>query len=286
MDSVNPAVLVMVCMVCVIVGGAAVLLVIKYYREHPGGSGGSGGSDGGMVLRRGPSSSSSGGSVAMRLGDFGSIDDSLVFPKGKAEEIQNITDLGNGTFQFLLRHRGSWYDGDRDGRNNAKGLNKSRAEATGPGKSHQVANETWEYGTTFSAAKDFIPSSGFCNIFQLFPVAWLRITGLSGDTLSGALYHNTSDNDFSQSPPVREFKVKRGEWISFVIRAKVHASSGELTMSVGGDAFKGKTGFRLFSNKRKDFGSKFGLYMSTTSATKQPLNDSTVWHRNVWARKV
>ena len=282
-------------MVCIIVAVVVVVLVVKNNRERAltpeeaaagGGKGTRSLADGMPAAPAGPAPPSD-AIVGRKLSDFYSVDDSEVYPKKApgSSEIVNITDVGNGTFQFLLRHRGSWYDGDRDGVNNAAGKAKSRAEVVAPGKSHQVEGETWEYGTTFCAAKDFIPSRGFCNIFQLFPVAWIQLKGLTGDTISGGLYYTGSDNDFVAAGPVRSFTFKRGEWVSFVLRAKVHQSSGELMLSINGDAYQGKRGFRLFSKKRKDFGSKWGLYTSTASVTSQPLNDSKVWHRNIWMRK-
>ena len=282
-------------MVCVVAAVVAVILVIKYNREHPGDAqadpqGSPPRNDTRAYGGQPPPSSGgappAGAIVGRKLSDFSGVDDSAVFPKGKGPEIVNITDEGNATFKFVLRHRGSWYDGDRDGTNNRAGLNKSRAEVVAPGKSHQVEGETWEYGTTFCVAKDFIPSSGFCNLFQLFPVAWMQLKGLTGDTLSGGLYYTSNDNDFAAAGPARSFTFKRGEWVSFVIRAKVHKTAGELLLSINGDAYQGKRGFRLYSAKRKDFGSKWGLYTSTTSATSQPLNDSIAWHRNIWMRKL
>ena len=226
--------------------------------------------------------------VARSLRDFEEADDSRVWTRGKGSEIVNITHQGDGLFQFLLRHRGQWYDGDRDGENNAKGLNKSRAEVNGlKGMERgQVYGETWEYGTSVCFAKDFVPSRGWCNIVQVFPVAWINLTGLSGDEITGGLYHTGSDTDFVQTGPVRTFTVKRGEWLTFSVRAKVHKTAGELLMSVNGDAYRGKRNFRLYSDKRPDFGGKWGLYISTESVERKPMKDALMWHRNIWMRRV
>ena len=218
------------------------------------------------------------------------VDDSEVWPKGKGSEIVNITDQGNGLFQFLLRHRGDWYDGDRDGKNNAEGKTKSRAELAGLKgagvERAQAYGETWEYGTSVCFAKDFVPSRGWCDIFQIFPVAWINLTGLDGDEIIGGLYYTASDDDFSQAGPVRTFRIKRGEWLTFSVRAKVHETDGELLLSINGDAYQGKRNFRLYSSKRPDFDGKWGLYTSTESVERRPMKDALMWHRNIWMRQV
>lgn len=63
-------------------------------------------------------------------------------------------------------------------------------------------------------------------------MAWVNITALDGDTLTGGLYYTASDDRFAAKGPVRTFTIKRGTWVSIAVRAKVHKTDGELTMSV------------------------------------------------------
>ena len=237
----------------------------------------------------GPASSDSapgGAIVARSLNDFKGVDDSKVFPPNKGhEEIVNITDKGQGIFEFYLRHRGSWYDGDRDLKWNSQGYDKSRAEVSQLGSNTQKVGETWEYGTTFKVDKDFSPATGFCNLIQLFPISWLQLIKIGGDTITGSLKYTKTMNGFHPHASARDFTFKRNEWVSVVIRLKVHATDGECAISVNGDEFKGVRGRILKSDKA--YGAKWGLYMSATKDVNgKPLGDSKVWHSNVWVRKV
>lgn len=260
-----------------------VALVVVLVATSQGGDDGAGAGAGGDAPNvRIPDRASVGRSTA----DFKSVNDSLVFPPNKAEEIKNITDVGNGVMQFVLRHRGSWYDGDRDLQNNQKGLDKSRAEVSGLSKEYQQVGETWEYGTSFKVASDFVPSMGYCNVMQQFPMSWVMLTRLKGDTITGGLYYTKGYDSFSPHESVRDFTFRRGEWVSLVVRLKLHDSDGECQLSVNGDEFRGVRGVRM-ANYRRTTSAHWGIYGSATKDVNgQALGDWTVWHKNIWMRKV
>jgi hypothetical protein len=225
----------------------------------------------------------SGAIVARSLRDFRSVDNSLVFPRGAAPEIQNITDEGNGMFRFFLRHRGAWYDGDRDLRWNDRGHDKSRAEVSGLKGLVQRQGETWEYGTTFKVDTKFMPSAGYCDVMQQHALSWVGLTQIKGDVITGGLYY-TRDL-FKTNFRARQFSFRRGEWVTLVVRLRVHPTNGECVMSVNGDEFQGHRG-KIYKPDR-DFGGKWGIYGSgTKDVTRKPLGDSLVWHKNIWMRKV
>ena len=230
----------------------------------------------------------SGAIVGRSVKDFGGVNNSEVYPKGKGTEIENITDVGGGVMQFLLRNRGVWYDGDRDLRNNYKGLGKARAEVSGLGKTNQVAGETWEYGTTVKLDTNFRPMSGFCNIMQQAQISFVRLTQLKGNVVTGGLYYvtNPAEGEFHPQRLAREFTVNRGDWITLVVRVKVHQSDGECTLSVNGDSFKGARGVKMIKNKPY-YSGNWGLYGSVTKDVNgKPLGDNVVWHKDIWLRKV
>lgn len=226
--------------------------------------------------------------VGRSVNDFSGVNNSEVYPKGKGTEIVNITDVGDGVMQFLLRNRGDWYDGDRDLRNNNKGLGKARAEVSGLGKTNQVAGETWEYGTTVKLDANFRPMSGFCNIMQQAQISFVRLTKLKGNVVTGGLYYvtNRAEGEFHPQQLAREFTVNRGDWITLVVRVKVHQSDGECTLSVNGDNFKGARGVQMIKNKPY-YSGNWGLYGSVTKDVNgKPLGDNVVWHKDIWLRKV
>lgn len=248
------------------------------------------------------------GAKAVRsLGDFKNVDDSLVFPRGAAPEIKNITQDPDGSFRFVLRHRGNpwskvnpggtrgaWYDGDRnlewnEGKRDGKYHDKSRAEVSGALGLSQKYGETWEYATTFKVDNEFAPSKGYCNVMQpIVHVCWLGLTGLKGDIVSASLDYSKAVRGFSPSATARSFTFRRGEWVSVVVRIKIHDSQGSLELSINGDPFQGVRGVKMSNEDAKgEFGCKWGIYGSaTTDVNKQPLGDWTVWHRNVWLRTV
>lgn len=245
--------------------------------------------------------------VARKLGDFENVDNSLVFPRGAGPEIRNITDEGNGVFKFCLRHRGNpwsplnpkgekgaWYDGDRDlqwneGKRDGKYHDKSRAEVSvlhgnGTKKNPSLAvGDEWEIATTVRLAPDFMPARGYCNIMQpVFDQSFLTLTGVQGDSVIAELTLFT-DGIGSPTKIARTFKIPRGEWTSIRIRVKF-ASKGFYKCSVNGDEFRG---IELnTTNGRQPFGPKWGLYgTATTGVNNKPLNDSIVWHKDVYIHK-
>ena len=247
----------------------------------------------------------SGSIVAESLKDFGKngrgVDNSLVFPRGAAPEIVNITQLAPRHFKFVLRHRGNpwtplnprgtkgaWYDGDRDlqwneGKRDGKYHDKSRAEVSGLTVVTKLG-DTWDIATTVKLDKNFVPSEVYCNIMQpVFDGSFLSLTGIKGNVVTGSLFV-FPDGIGSGIKTARDIAIPRGEWVSIVVRVKF-AKDGFYQMSVNGDAFKG---IKLDTPKaRIPWGSKWGLYCTaTTDVTGKPMVDSIVEHKNIYMRKV
>ena len=246
----------------------------------------------------------SGSIVAETLKDFSKgkgVDDSLVFPRGAAPEIVNITQIAPRHFKFVLRHRGNpwspynprgtkgaWYDGDRDlswneGKRDGKYHDKSRAEVSGlPAK---ISNgETWEIATTVKLDKNFVPSRSYCNLMQpVFDGSFLSLTGIKGDNVTGSLFV-FPDGIGSGIKTARDISIPREQWVSIVVRVKF-AKDGFYQMSINGDAFKG---INLDTTKaRFPYSNKWGLYCTaTTDVNGNPMNDSIVEHKNIYMRKV
>lgn len=247
--------------------------------------------------------------VAETLADFGrgGVDNSLVFPRGAAPEIDNITQVAPRHFRFELRMRGNpwspfntkgtkgaWYDGDRDlewneGKRDKKYHDKSRAEVNGLTKKFKVEmknNETWDIATTVKLDANFVPSKSYCNIMQpVFDQSFLSLTGVNGDDVTANLFVFTNGIG-SKIQTARTFTIKRGVWTSIIVRVKF-GTSGKYEVSVNGDPFKGislDTG-KLFAER--GVGNKWGLYAtSTTSVQGKPMKDLIVEHKNIYVRKV
>ena len=239
--------------------------------------------------------------VAENLKDFGSVDDSLVFPRGAGPEIKNITQIAPRTFNFVLRHRGNpwsplnpkgvkgaWYDGDRDlkwneGKKDGKYHDKSRAEVTGLRTPKFEVGHTWDIATTVRLDPAFSPSRGYCNLVQpVFDQSFLTLKKIKGDAVTAELTVFTNGIG-SPVKVARSFVITRGQWTPIVVRVKF-AKDGFYQCSVNGDAFQGVN--MNTTNGRQPFGPKFGLYMTATSdVNRQPLGDSIVQHTNIYCRR-
>lgn len=246
--------------------------------------------------------------VADNLADFGKgrgIDKSLVFPRGAAPEIDNITQIAKGHFRFELRMRGdpwsphnprgkkgAWYDGDRDlkwneGRRDGEYHDKSRAEVhdlfrdTPRGPDMKVG-QTWDIATTVKLDNNFVPSDSYCNIMQpVFDQSFLNLTGIKGDDITAQLMVFTNGIG-SQIKIARTFTIRRGVWTSIIVRVKF-SKDGKYEVSVDGDAFKG---IGVDTSKQVG-GSKWGLYSrATTNVLGKPMKDLIVEHRDIYVCKV
>lgn len=245
--------------------------------------------------------------VARTLSDFKSVDNSLVFPRGAAPEVDNITEVAPGTFNFLLRHRGNpwsplnpegtrgaWYDGDRDldwneGRRDGRYHDKSRAEVTdlhGVGRKIDALRlgTTWDIVTTVRLDPAFVPSVGYCNIMQpVFDQSFLTLTGLVGNEVTANLNVFT-DGIGSRIRTVRAFPIRRGRWTQVTVRVRF-GRDGSYQCSVDGDPF---VGIKLDTTRgRTPFNAKWGLYCTaTTDVLGRPMGDSVVQHRSIALRQV
>ena len=249
--------------------------------------------------------------VAETLADFGKggVDNSLVFPRGAAPEIQNITQVAPRHFRFELRMRGNpwsphnpggtkgaWYDGDRDlewneGKRDGRYHDKSRAEVhdlfrNTPKEPIMKRGDTWDIATTVKLDKAFVPSRMYTCIAQpALDQSFVSLTGIKGDDVTGALFV-FADGIGSAIKVARTFTIKRGEWTSIVVRVKF-AVKGRYELSVNGDAFQGIDidTSKIFA-KRKP-GSKWGEYCcATTNVLGKPMKDLICEHKNIYVRKV
>ena len=208
------------------------------------------------------------------------------WPRGCMAPIDNISMVQPGHFKFVLRHRGACHDGDRDGKNNAAGMDKSRAEIYGCGRyiTPFEHGSTWLIGTSVRVNADFVPSRGYCNIMQ--PVnhqSFLTISDLQGDTLTAQL-NVFRDGVGTPITTARRFTFRRGEWVALVVKVKF-GRDGYYALSVNGDAFQGaamdtsKTGDRTFP-----VGGNFGIYGNFRGVRGLALTDWVVEHRNMYLK--
>jgi hypothetical protein len=242
--------------------------------------------------------------VAESLRDFNngkSVDNSLVFPRGAAPEITNITQTAPRTFRFELRFRGNpwsplnsggtrgaWYDGDRtlewnEGKRDGKYHDKSRAEVSAlPVK--MSLGETWEIATTVNLDRNFIPSRSYCNIMQpVFDGSFLSLTGLRGNIVTGSLF--VFPNGIGKGiRTARDISIPRQQWVSIRVRVKF-SKDGFYQVSVNGDQFKG---IAVDTTKaRIPWGPKWGLYATaTTNVLGKPMQDLICYHRNIYMKKI
>jgi hypothetical protein len=254
-----------------------------------------------------------GAMVADNLSDFGKgVDDSLVFPRGAAPEIKNVTQVAPRHFRFELRMRGdpwtplnpggtrgAWYDGDRnlewnEGKRDGKYHPKSRAEVNWvlektKFKVPMKNNETWEIATTVKLDPNFVPSRGYCNIMQpVFDQSFLNLTGIKGDDVTADMTVFTNSKIGGPQKVARSFVIKRGVWTSIVLRIKF-GKDGRYDVSVNGDPFKG-IGFdtgKIFASR--GIGMKWGIYSQNKkngSVEGKPMKDLIVEHKNIYVRKV
>lgn len=245
--------------------------------------------------------------VAETLADFG-VDKSLVFPRGAAPEIDNITQVAPRHFRFELRMRGNpwspfnprgtkgaWYDGDRDlewneGKRDGKYHDKSRAEVHNlfrntPKEPIMKMGDTWDIATTVKLDRAFVPSRSYCNLMQpLLDQSFLTLTDIKGDDVTAQLMVFV-DGIGSAIKVARTFTIKREQWTSIVVRVTL-ARNGRYELSLNGDAFKGIEidTSKIFA-KRKP-GAKFGIYgTSTSNVHGKPMKDLIVEHRDMYLRK-
>src|SRR4051812_581089 len=109
-----------------------------------------------------------GGIRATSLASFEGIEEPeiIFYPdKGKfrADDVENITDMGGGIVRMTLRYTREWWDGDRDLETNK---DRQRAEVKGLGP-HQKLGQTFEYDTTWRSNPTFCGADRFCHIFQV-----------------------------------------------------------------------------------------------------------------------
>ena len=249
--------------------------------------------------------------MAETLADFGKggVDNSLVFPRGAAKEIDNITQLGPRHFRFELRMRGdpwspfnpkgtkgAWYDGDRDlewneGKRDGRYHDKSRAEVHDlfrktPREPIMKLGDTWDIATTVKLDKAFVPSRMYTNISQpCLDQSFVSLTGIKGDDVTGALFVFV-DGIGSAIKTARTLTIKREQWTSIVVRVKF-AVKGRYELSVNGDPFQGIDidTSKIFAKRSP--GPKYGLYAcATTNVLGKPMKDLICEHKNIYVRKV
>lgn len=225
--------------------------------------------------------------TATGLSSFDAIEEPLVkyFPatgKFVPDDLVNITDQGGGTFRIFERYNSEWWDGDRDTTNR----DRQRAEVKGLGP-HQHAGETFEYSTTWRTSPGYRGTDRFCHIFQLKGLdgdngAPLVTLSIGTDNRVGVHYWSS---DTRSSIVVREFTWKPATWQTVRIRIRPSLTAdGEVSASVDGDAFQGKTGIKVFRADSTAYRPKWGLYRG--ARTGMAMGDDYIEHRAVSAQKV
>ncbi len=222
--------------------------------------------------------------TAVGLSSFEAIEEPLVkfFPatgKFQPDAFVNITDRGAGTFRFVARFNSDWWDGDRDTENK----DRQRAEVKGLGP-HQKDGDTFVYTTTWRTNPEFRGTAGFCHIFQL-----KAVNGDSGAPLVTLSLHygraTVEANPAGAKIVAREFPWKPGVWQT--VRLRITPSSfltGELQVSVDGDAYQGKTGIALARPGADEYRPKWGLYRR--AAVNAPMGDDFVEHQDITGQNI
>ena len=248
--------------------------------------------------------------VGQSISDF-YYENPSVFPSGAAPGIQNVTQIGPRTFNFVLRHRGNpwtpinpggvrgaWYDGDRSNDWNSgthsgavgEYVDKSRAEFMGfqkLGKYPFHIGDTWLMGTTVRLDPNFVPSSRFTMLMQ--PVAqqsMFKATKLVGNNVTFRIDVH-ADGVHTADTTVREFVITRGVWTSVQIRINFGVR-GSYAVSINGDPFQSLTcnTTRSSISQNNVFFGTWGLYCTaTTDINGNPMKDTSVQHSNIFIVK-
>jgi hypothetical protein len=230
-----------------------------------------------------------GGVRATGLASFEGIEEPeiIFYPdKGRfrADDLQNITDMGGGVVRMTLRYHPDWWDGDRDLETNK---DRQRAEVKGLGP-HQKLGQTFEYDTTWRSNPTFRGADRFCHIFQLkategdkgAPLVTLSIKQGTGD---GCLqYYSGQNKGFVVA---REFKWTPGQWQQVRIRIRTSTGNdGEVTASIDGDDFQGARNLPIYRPDAEDYRPKWGLYRGVNKGMR--LGEDWIEHKDVTARRL
>ena len=219
--------------------------------------------------------------------------DSLVIPRGKAPDIPNIVQVDHGVFKHVLRMGPGWHDGDRD-KTTGRYAVKGRAEMSSLGGGTPMKQgETWLIGSTVMFADNFVPSKGYCHIAQPVLHQSYVTFDLKGDTMVGAFMAvdyggKAGDAMRASHRKIRETSVKRGQWLSWVIKVKF-GRDGYYGVSINGDDFRGIHINTEIGHTRgnqvarvSSFGGTWGLYMIMNG----PPRDCVVYHANPFLKKI
>lgn len=236
--------------------------------------------------------------TATSLSSFGGIEEPQVIyhpatKKFTSDSYKNITDLGGGTFQVLLRYSTSQWDGDRTTSN----TDRQRGEVKTLG-AHQMKGDTFIYTTTWRTNSAFKGSGSFCHITQLKPVngtegssgAPLITTSIFGGTSSAAVRYASASfspaNVFSPKV-VRNIAWKPATWLAEQIKVKTTGDgqkTGLVQVSLNGDSFQGVTNVEVCRPKSTEYYPKWGLYRGVSTSSGFSANDY-VQHSHVSATK-
>ncbi|HTB80803.1 MAG TPA: HYR domain-containing protein [Opitutaceae bacterium] len=234
--------------------------------------------------------------TATSLSSFGGEEEPAViyFPDTHtfvSDSYVNITDLGGGVFQMLLRYSPTQWDGDRTTSNTDRG----RAEIKTLG-AHQFIHDTFEYATTWRTNPEFVGSGAFCHITQLKPVdgvegssgSPLITTSIFSGTSSAAVRYASSSfspaNVFSPIV-VRNITWAPATWLAETIRVRTTAdgeNTGQVVVSLNGDSFQGVTNVEVCRPSSTEYYPKWGLYRGTSVTSGFSPNDY-IQHSNVSA---
>ncbi|HTB80353.1 MAG TPA: chitobiase/beta-hexosaminidase C-terminal domain-containing protein [Opitutaceae bacterium] len=237
--------------------------------------------------------------TATSLSSFGGIEEPEVIyhPSTNTftnDSYVNITDLGSGTFQVLLRYSTSQWDGDRTTTND----DRQRGEVKTLG-ANQLIHETYDYTTTWRTNSAFVGSGDFCHITQLKPVdgvegssgAPMITTSIFAGTNSAAIrYASASFSPANVFTPqiVRNITWAPNTWLAQKIRVTTTAdgeTTGQVLVSLNGDSLQGVTNVEVCRPSTTQYYPKWGLYRGASTTSGFSANDY-VQHSNVTANKV
>jgi hypothetical protein len=212
----------------------------------------------------------------------------LVIEKDPANpDYQNLTNIPGGFRATLRFKKVDRWDGDRS----EDSTDRQRAEVKGLGD-RQKEGETFLYEFTWRSNEGYKqPTGRFCHIFQLKAtngpeaskgMPLITVSTDEGGNTASVQYCTVEDEKLT---PVRKFQYVPGKPTRVQLRIRVSASGkGELTASINGDSFAGKTGLKLHRPGCTEYRPKWGLYRGVNKDS--PVGNDYIEHTNVSARKL
>ena len=237
--------------------------------------------------------------TATSLSSFGGIEEpvQIYHPKTKSfttDSFKNITDLGGGTIQVLLRYSTTAWDGDRSTGN----TDRQRGEVKTLG-ANQKKGETFIYTTTWKVNSGYKGSGrSFCHIRGLKPIdgvegssgAPLVVTSINAGSSSAVVsYASTSFSPADVFSPhtVRNITYSPNKSEELALKIKTSGDgqkTGLVQASLNGDSFQGLTNVEVSRPSASTYYPKWGLYRGVSTTSGFGPNDF-IQHKAVSATK-